>query len=258
MNSMTLRTRNNTIIAVLVLCTVVTLSAIIGIMIVHTDSVPPDKLLPSIPPIVTAAAGCILGASIQYSFRKTLSAEITLFLVFITLVAFDALKPCMLLLQNYNKPITWYSTLTRLVYLVRFTGIFCFFSAGLFASGLPAQRLSITLGICFITAFTFSVILPLDSSIREDNFLFRIGMHRNMQTALIVLEVIAVINYIAAAVRKNEKTYISAAVGAAFALTGRELLFFNHSFITTTAGLLLFISGAVLYAKRIHRIYLWR
>lgn len=246
------------IAAVLVCCSAVTLAVLAGLLLVHSSSIPPELLRQSIPPVILAVLGCILGTSIQFSFRKTLSAEITMFLVFLALTAFDALKPGVLLLQEFRMPITWSTTLTRIVYFIRFVGIFCFVSAGLFASGLPAQRLLITLGICFFIAFTFSIIVPLDSSIQEDNFLYRLGMQRNIQTALIALEVLAVTNYATAALRKKEKTYLAAAFGAACTITGRELLFFHHSLIYTAAGLTLFLFGAVLYADRIHRIYLWK
>lgn len=255
---MTLKTRNSFIIITLSVAAVVTLTAVAGLLFVHIDRADPNLFPEALPPVISAALGCLLGVGVQYYFRKTLSAEITLFIVFIALMSFDALKPAMLILRRYDLPVAWSTTLTRAVYLFRFAGIFCFLAAGLFASGLPTQRLSITLGVCFFIAFTFAVIVPIDSSIREDNLLYRLGMQRDIKTALVSLEVIAVINYFTAALRNNEKNYSIAALGAACALGGRELLFFHHSLLHTGVGIVLFGVGTVLFADRIHRIYLWK
>ncbi len=255
---MTLKTRNSIIAVTLIFSAIITVASMTCFLIIFVDSIKPAMVRRAVPPLLLAVLGCVLGTTIQISFRKTLSAEISLFLVFIALAACDALKPGLVLLDVFHKPIAWSVTLTRIVYFFRFTGIFCFISSGLFASGLPAQRLSSTLGLCFFIAFSLSLIVPVDSSIREDNFLYRLGMHKDIQIAFIALEIVAVINYITAAVLNNEKTYLAAALGAGCALTGRELLFFHHTIFSVMAGVSLFVFGALFYANRIHRIYLWK
>ena len=255
---MTLKTRNNIIVIALVFSAVVTILSIAAVVLVYLDSEDSELLQKSIPPFLYAVCSCVVGVSIQFSFRKTLSAEITLFLVFITLVSFDALKPGILLLHFFDKPVAWSVHLTRIIHLFRFAGLFCFVTAGLFASGLTAQRLTITLGLCFFIACTFAIIIPVDSSIREDNFLYRLGMHRDIQTAVIALEILGAVNYVTAALRNNEKAYLAATLGAGCAIVGRELLFFHHSLLTVVPGIGLFLFGTILYANKIHRIYLWK
>ena len=255
---MTLSMRNSIIVSAVILSSIVSLSAIACIIVYFPGTLTREYLGESMIPVLFAVVCTLAAAIIQYSFRKTLSAEITLFLVFLTFICFDALKPGMLLLKAFEKPIPWAVTLSRVVYFFRFAGIFSFLAAGLFASGLRTQRLSITLGICFLTALLFSLILPMDSSIREDNLLYRLGMHRDIQTAFIVLEIIAVLNYFTAAIRGNETAYFAAAVGAGSTIAGRELLFFHHEIVPVLAGFILFISGTILFAHKIHRIYLWK
>ncbi|MBN2049376.1 MAG: hypothetical protein JW760_02945 [Spirochaetales bacterium] len=255
---MTLETRNTFLILGLFISALVVLAACIGLTYIYLKGILPGSMPAVLPPLALSLVSSVAALLIYLSFRKTLSAEITLFIVFLVLTSLDILKPGGLVIRFYQGPLSWSITLTRIVYLFRFSGIFCFMSAGLFAAGLPSQRLSITLGICFFLAFLFSLILPIDSSIREDNFILRVGLHSEIQTGMIILEIIAVVNYIIALGKTGEKALLLTTLGAALTISGREILFFQQGLLIAIPAFIFFCVGILLYAKKIHQIYLWK
>lgn len=191
------------------------------------------------------------------SFRKTSSAEIFFFFIFLTLTAVESLKVLTFWVDYFSLPFEGISLVSRVVYSAHIMAALCLFASGLFACGLQYQRLEAVLGICFLVTLFMAPLLPLDTSARNSNLLFALGLQREFLLTFLVVGALGVCNYIYAASLNSNSSYHLMALGMAMVIAGKELLFFSPGLPQMLAGFVVLSGGTYFFGSRTHEIYLW-
>ncbi|MEW5818219.1 MAG: hypothetical protein AB1798_22875 [Spirochaetota bacterium] len=199
----------------------------------------------------------ITGFLLKTNFKKTSSAEIFFFTIFILSLSLESFRVGQVLLQLQNKSAYFGILLTRIVYFGKIFGVLCLFSSGLFAAGIKYQKFGIIIGFDLLLSLSLASTIPVDFSILHSNFLYKIGNGRELVFAFIVIEIFSVLNYCWAAFTKNDPEYSLIALGLFFVILGRELLFFMPGPVLVCTGFIFLIGGTILFSNRTHYVYLW-
>ena len=183
------------------------------------------------------------------SFRNTASSEIFFFFIFIFSFIFDIFKLADTGL--YGMPAS------RIVYYGLFMGALSVFCAGLFTTGLEYQRMGIAAIVVFLLPAALVLVLPVDISSVVAGGTFEIGRFHEVSIALLVLYLMAVLNFIIAGLKNESREYLIIAAGLFVAGCGRALVYYFKSPIVIGIGFVILVSGTITFALRIHRLYLW-
>lgn len=205
-----------------------------------------QEVLPILILSVFSTAACI---SIFLSFRNTASPEIFFFYIFIFSFIFDSVK-----LFDFNL----YGMLaTRIVYYGKFLGAMAVFSAGLFTTGIEYRRMEITAVTIFTLPAALVFVLPVDITSAIPGGTFAIGGFAEITVALIVLNLMGILNFIVAGIKNENNVYRIIGIGILLALAGREILFYWSGFYLSAAGFIILLGGTLITNLQTHSIYLW-
>jgi hypothetical protein len=148
------------------------------------------------------------------------------------------------------------NTSTRIVYFSRLLGLSALFGASLFATGLQIQKFGQVLLICLLTSFSLASLLPVNGSITTAALLHRIAREKHLALFCLALEILTVLNYIAAAQHMGRSEYYRLSLLSLSIIVGYEMLFFLYPpFILP--GLSTLIIGTVLFIGTSRRLFLW-
>ncbi len=262
---MTIKIRNMVFLTGLIAFTVILILYTIGsVLLISYFEITTEKLFNNrlseinLVYVFTLLLSALLsGIVIHYSFRKTSSAEIFFFMIFLLLFSVESLRLGMIYIERAFLPFETGRTLSRIIYFSRFWGTLCLFSTGLFACGVQYQRIELILGIGFLVALSLATTIPLDSSITQNSMIHTNGLEDKFFIGLLIIKILGVWNFLYAGWINNNRNYYLIALGLALATSGRELFFYGQESLITGLGLLLIISGTILFGIKTHKIYLW-
>lgn len=190
-------------------------------------------------------------------FRKTTSPEILYLIISVLSFAFLSLRfPISLIIPGYYM-IVPPTTIIRSYYFFYLFSISLFFLGGLFSNGIPFLKQNIILSVSFFISFTIALILPLNYNDIVPVAPPLFSYHGMLSLFIRVIEVAAVINYLAAAKRNNNIQYIFLSLSLLLLLVGLESVYSLFSIPVIIIGIILYLTGLILFANRIYRIRLW-
>lgn len=193
---------------------------------------------------------------IRSYFKKTASAEMFFFMFFVISLSFETVRILQILLIIYEEAMFLGNLLTRIVFFGRFFGLLCLFFSGLFSSWLEFQRIGLVLSVSLLLPFALSSAVPVGTEIQAD-LMYILGSRNEVMLVVIALEVFCVLNYIFAAVFLKQKESLMVALGMAFVVGGRELMFFAPQLVFIIIGSICLILGSIVFGRKIHALYLW-
>ena len=197
------------------------------------------------------------GLILKNLFQKIASPEIFFFSLAIFSLSFTSLRSLLLIERFLTYPIHLSETITRAVYFGKFITVLCLFTSGLFSTGISFQKQKSLILLITLISFTLSVIIPIDLFETNTILLKGNGSEYGMNIVIILLQIFAVLNFIAGAVKNNNYDYLFLAAGVGMAAVGNELLFALVPGWISIGGIILLISGTVLFSYKIHQIYQW-
>jgi hypothetical protein len=145
---------------------------------------------------------------------------------------------------------------TRLVLFSRFFGLLCLLVASLYAVGMKYPQYSVLIGGIVVLSFAFAGVLPLDTSLYETTFLYRLGDRRGYLFVRLILAILMVINFLVASRQRRSRRFSAAALAAVALFAGRELLQHGVAPIPVVVGTAALIVGFVVYVRQIVVFYL--
>ncbi|MDC7226211.1 MAG: hypothetical protein PQJ61_05560 [Spirochaetales bacterium] len=251
---MTLRLRNTFLISLAAV-------AVIGLLfsarlIMLHEGLSLDYIIDQLPLIIMnifTSVACII---IFFSFRNTSSSEIFFFYIYIFSFMFDIFRYSDLLTEIFPVFTTYAMAATRLVYYGRFVGALALFSAGLFTTGLEYGRMRITLILTVILPAALVLVLPVDVTSHVAGGTWEIGKFHEITISLSILHIIAVLNFLIAAMKNESGDYSIIAISLFAAICGREMIFYFNG-IFPIIGMVLMLAGTISFGLRLHRLYLW-
>ena len=198
----------------------------------------------------------VANLGVRKLYRRTDSAELLFLMLFCLSLSLEAWRlgnlifPALGLSQYLN------IVLTRLVLFSRFFGLLCLLAASLYAVGMKYVQYSVLIGGMVVLAFALAGVLPLDTSLYEPTFLFKLGDRQGYLFVRLILALLIVINFVVAARLRRSRRFAVAAGAAVLLFAGRELLQYGIAPLPVVLGAAALIVGFVLFVRQIVVFYL--
>ncbi|WP_156104639.1 hypothetical protein [Spirochaeta lutea] len=190
-------------------------------------------------------------------FRKITGPLIFFFFIFLGSLVFETLPIWTLLARMNREPLGLIAGLTRLHTFGLILGGAALFTAGLYTAGVKYQyqggALIITLGV----AGGLSYLLPVDVSVMASNFLAKAGLSSIVSLVLVFLMAATLLNFFKSSLMNQspgDMVYGFSVVGM---MAGRWMIHSSPNVWMLVVGVVLLITGSVVYARRVFRAYLW-
>ena len=189
-------------------------------------------------------------------YRRTDSAELLFIMLFCLSLCLEAWRLGNLIFQAFGLPQYLNVVVTRAVLFSRFFGLLCLLVSSLYAVAMKYTHYSVLIGGMAVLAFTLAGILPLDTSLYEATFLYKLGDRQGYFFVRLILAGLTVINFLVAARLRRSRRFAVAAVAGLFLFVGRELLQYGIAPLPIVLGTALLIVGFVFFVRQIVVFYL--
>lgn len=191
-------------------------------------------------------------------FKKTVSAEIFFFCLWVGTVSFEALRLVGLAAAILDLSYISISFFAKLYMGAKFLGLVMIFISGLYASGMRSEKhVALVAGGIGISVF-FAAILPVNTGIFGMNLLYRIGYSSMFEGFSFAVILITVINYMLAAKLRSDRAYYMIALGIAGITLSYFLLSLDMTPAVSFLSIITMATGSLLYVIRLHSFYLWQ
>ena len=204
--------------------------------------------------LVFSLMGIIIAIFVFYFFRRTASAEVFFFFLYILSFPLEGILSWIYQLHYFQLPLYFITLGYRVFFFFQFMGIFSLFTAGLFSSGMEYTKLEISLGISLLAAFTLAAFMPVDSSVNagelhyfEEAFYLMMG-----------IKLLAIFNQFLASYKQNAVEFIACGIAIILLIAAREIRYSLQSLYWFAATVLCYTGGTWLFLTRIHKLYQWR
>jgi len=214
-----------------------------------------------------SAVHCCILASVLYSFfsitliyyffEKTQSPEILYVVFFAVSFSFEALRLILPLSRVYELPSLYQLTASRIILFCRYFGIFSLFTAGVFASGLKAQKQRSIIMVITVTTLIITLGVPIDTQAWDSSLNMINGYTSMFRLIEAGTFLITTINFFIAAWSRSSHEFVFIGAGSVLAFLGRNILLSTDTWAGLPIGLLFLVAGTWLICTRLHKVYLW-
>ena len=194
---------------------------------------------------------------IYYFFEKTQSPEILFIGLFVFSLTFEFARIILPLNIVFPLPVVFIAGAARVLLFGRYFGLFSLFAAGVYASGLDAQKQEPFLLLLILAAMIIAMNVPIDSLSWDSTFVLS-SAYRPMffviETGIII---ITTLSFFVSAYIRGSRSYVLIGIGIFLAFAGRNILLGSDTWITPIPGLVLLVAGTWFACSRLHLEYLW-
>jgi hypothetical protein len=257
---MTLTGRNITIRSGLALCGTITVAVLLhfvwnlrhGYLPVELRNV---QIVALIGAAVTVVLGFLFSGVYARLFRRSPSIPVFFLTLFFLSITLDITKLAQLVVRTGSSQ--YFSLLVgRASIFGHIVGVMALFVAGLYAGGIRMQRHGTVVLVGLLIAFSLSWLIPVDTSYLPDHLVYPAGVKASFQSALLVFHLLAVLNFIQAAIVNQNPRMAVTALAVAFLAAGREILFFSVSPVWIVIGGGAVVVGGVVFTGQYYRDFL--
>ncbi|MDR1894477.1 MAG: hypothetical protein LBQ61_07320 [Spirochaetales bacterium] len=263
---MTIKSRNRIFALCLILMILVFAEAVIAGAFIFINTAPEAGLLALVDfsnPLCSLLINFVLllyaliSAILLFKhFRKTSSAEVFFFFLFLVFTALESHRIYLLGTPAFSRT-DWNIYLSKAAYSLHLLGTLLLLASGFFAAGIPHQRLETALGICILITIFLGPAIPLNTPLQSSNLLLGLGIKQSLLGIFLTLEILGVLNYLYAAWLNGSRHYALMALGLLLVFAGREAVFIQTNLPIMLGGFLSLCLGTWLFSSRAREIYLW-
>lgn len=236
---------------------------VVAALVIQLRIVPPSGDLVPDPDQWRAIGGAVMTAVIAFIaaivymrlFRRSPSVPIFFVVLFFVFTMLDVTK----LGQVMVPETAWrvYSpVLARVSIFGHISSVLALFAAGVYASVARMQRHGTVLLFGMMIAMGLSWAVPIDVLYLPRNLVYTAGLQPSLDSMIQVVVVLAVLNFVQAAVVGRDRRQMMSAGAVALIALGREILFYRTEPVWLVLGPVLFAGGAILFAVENYRDYL--
>lgn len=219
------------------------------------DDLSLNQLLALFAVVVSCLFGFVFSMVYMRLFRRTPSLSVFFVTWFFLLMSFDVSKIGQILLPVSPWP-HFASMVARVSIFGHIIGVVALFGAGLYAGGVRMQRHGTAMFVVAMIALALSASIPIDTSSLPHHLVYEAGMRSSLQATLVLLLAVSVINYVQAAVGKQDYRQFMAALAVALMAAGREILFYFIEPLWLVFGAAALAAGGILFAAQNYRDFL--
>ncbi len=212
---------------------------------------------------VLASILCLLlfslsgNAGLRNLFRKTASPEIFFTITFIICLSLENLRTGIIITRVLSLSVYLSTALSQGVIFSRIFALLCLLVSSLYAVGMKYNNYPTLLGGVLLLSLTLAIIIPVDSTMLQVNFLHKLGDERGYMFLHFVLGLLIFLNYLVACLFRRSRRFLLIGAGALMLLIGKDLLYFGVTPLITGLGILLLTGGTVLFSRQVGNFYLW-
>lgn len=189
-------------------------------------------------------------------YRRTDSAELLFLMLFCLSLCLEAWRVANLVFPTLGLSQYLNVVVTRLVLFSRFFGLLCLLVASLYAVGMKYVQYPVLISGMAVLAFALAGVLPLDTSLYEPTFLYKLGDRQGYLFVRLILGLLTIVNFIVAARTRRSRRFAVAAAAALLLFAGRELLQYGIAPLPVVFGTAALIIGFVVSVRQIVIFYL--
>ena len=189
-------------------------------------------------------------------YRRTDSAELLFLMLFCLSLCLEAWRLGNLVFPTLGLSQYLNVVVTRLVLFSRFFGLLCLLVASLYAVGMKYVQYPVLIGGMAVLAFALAGVLPLDTSLYEPTFLYKLGDRQGYFFVRLILGLLTVINFVVAVRTRRSRRFAVTAAAALLLFVGRELLQNGFAPLPVVLGTAALIVGFVIFVRQIVIFYL--
>jgi hypothetical protein len=199
---------------------------------------------------------------IYNSFEKTQSPEILFVGLFALSFSFETARIVVPLMQVSPFPNLYLTVAYKALFFGRCFGLFSLFTAGVYASGLEAQKQQDALFVIIFVTLIISLGLPIDGFSWDSSLSMILGdSSRSRFPVMSVIDsgvaVITVLSFFVSAWSRGEKEFNLVGIGTIMTLVGRWMLLTGDNWGVLPPAILLLILGLWCICSQLHKVYLW-
>lgn len=254
---MTISTRNNLLLGILVVCGIILVLGGIGASSLWEKARGADKLVIILISLFSAIYAFGGGLLFRLFFRRSLSVEVFFFTLFVLAFFFESFRLGVLYIVIREEPFYLGVLLTRIVHFGRFLRLFSLFSAGLFAVTTKSWKPWLFLGIIGLVSFTLVATMPINPTLVLPSMLYQVGNSPYMFIITLFFSFFTIVNFVLTAVLKNTREYYFLSGSITLVLAGNIMIMYLLGPLTLALAGILLIGGSFFFGKLIHDLYLW-
>jgi hypothetical protein len=194
---------------------------------------------------------------IRFFFERTAAPEILYISFFTVTLSFEILRLVFPLHLIYTFPSYYLLGAVRVLIFARYFNVFSLFTASLCAAGLEIQKTRNIIMAIFIAVIALTFGIPIDTESWDTSFNIVNGFAYIFRMIDIVIFFATVVTFFVAAKVRGSREYIYIGIGAAFALSGRNILIGTDNWTGPIPGILLLSFGMWFICSKLHKIHLW-
>jgi hypothetical protein len=214
-----------------------------------------DQIMAAAAAILSVVLGFLFSGTYARLFRRSPSIPVFFLTLFFVSMTLDITKITQLVVlsgrSHHLSPI-----IGRASIFGHIVGVTALFAAGLYAGGIRMQRHGTVVFVGLLIAFSLSWSIPVDTSYLPDNLVYPAGVKASFRTALIVLQFLAVMNFLQAAVSNRNPRMGITAGAVVFLAAGREILFYSVDPLWIVVGGGAVILGGIVFTGQYYRDFL--
>jgi hypothetical protein len=189
-------------------------------------------------------------------YRRTDSAELLFVMLFCLSLCLEVWRLGNLVFRAFGLSQYLGIVVTRLVLFSRFFGLLCLLVSSLYAVAMKYSQYSVLIGGMVVLALTLAGILPLDTSLHEASFLYKLGDRQGFLFVRLILAALLVVDFLVAGRLRRSRRFVVAALAALMLFAGRELLQNGFAPLPIVLGTALLITGFVVFVRQVVVFYL--
>jgi hypothetical protein len=194
--------------------------------------------------------------SVRLFFYKTNSIEIFFFMLFLASIVFDSSRAIIIIIQQFNPPISYIKFFSKAAYFGRIFGTLTIFASALSSSDIGIKKLDIPVIIITAISFLFASSMTFSDVILKNNYFMPCSLNY-FRFSIAAIKLLAIIIFIINFFQKKNSGYFFLALSILLITAGRELSFYGTKINYFIPGFILIILGTILFANRLHEIYKW-
>ncbi len=205
--------------------------------------------------LLSVVLGFLFAGTYARLFRRSPSIPVFFLTLFFVSMTLDITKIAQLVIF-YGRNHHFSHIIGRASIFSHIVGVMALFAAGLYAGGIRMQRHGTVVFVGLLIAFSLSWSIPVDTSYLPDHLVYPAGVKASFRAAMVVLQSLAVLNFLQAAISNQNPRMIITALAVAVLAAGREILFYSVDPIWIVIGGGAVTVGGIVFTGQYYRDYL--
>ncbi len=212
----------------------------------------PDFFMPVILLLFAAVSLFIL----RFSFLKTNSSEIFFYSLFLISLVFDLSRSYIAVFTYFKIPEYYNIYASRVCYFGKFFGLSSLFMAAFFTSDADTKKTETGAAVIILISYMLSSSIPF-STYKLSTMIQQPGYFTYFAFSILSIECLTVLIYIFNYFQSGNREYLTLSLSMLLVFTGREITFFLTEPVIFISGLILLITGTLIFSNKVHQIYSW-